>query len=125
MLRDTTSIAVQRGLEGAARRQEAIAANIANAETPGYRPQRVAFEQSLRAAIERERSSTPGTMRSHAVDGVRPHVSHQPVLTSHPATIELEREMSDLAKTSLHYDALTRVLSKRLGMLRTAITGGA
>src|SRR4051794_37870740 len=44
---DTTQIGLERALSGASLRQQAIAQNIANVNTPGYRRQDVDFQSAL------------------------------------------------------------------------------
>ena len=51
MLIDTTQLALERSISGAAQRHEALAANIANASTPGYRRVDVDFHGALAAAL--------------------------------------------------------------------------
>ena len=51
MFDDVTSVALHSALDGLAARQRAIANNIANVQTPGYRAERVSFEDSLRQAV--------------------------------------------------------------------------
>ncbi len=48
---DSTTAALHAALNGLTQRQEAIASNMANLETPGYLAREVNFEDSLRAAI--------------------------------------------------------------------------
>lgn len=45
-------MAVERSLDGLTARQEAIASNLANANTPGYVTKEVPFEEALLAALE-------------------------------------------------------------------------
>ena len=47
---DTTQIGLERALSGSSLRQQAIAQNIANVNTPGYRRQDVDFQSALAAA---------------------------------------------------------------------------
>ena len=51
MLFDTTQLALERSISGAAQRHEALAANIANAATPGYQRVDVDFHGALSAAM--------------------------------------------------------------------------
>ena len=51
MLFDTTQLALERSISGAAQRHEALAANIANATTPGYQRVDVDFHGALAAAM--------------------------------------------------------------------------
>ncbi len=108
MLRETSAAAMEKALQGVALRQQAIANNIANAETPNHRPQQVSFEGALLAAIERESDSGASGQRATAVERV-----------------VVETEMTGLAKASLQYEALARTLGKHFRMLRSAITGGS
>lgn len=50
-LSSRTMLAVERALDGLSMRQEAIARNLANANTPGYVSQEVAFEEALLDAL--------------------------------------------------------------------------
>jgi len=51
VLFDTTQLALERAIEGAGKRHEALAANIANANTPGYQRVDVDFHGALQAAM--------------------------------------------------------------------------
>ena len=51
MLFDTTQNALEAAISGAAQRQQALAANLANANTPGYQRVDVDFHSSLSAAL--------------------------------------------------------------------------
>src|SRR3954451_23890614 len=51
VLIDTTQMALERSISGATQRQEALAANIANASTPGYQRVDVDFHGALAAAM--------------------------------------------------------------------------
>src|SRR3954453_14340866 len=72
---DTTQLGLERAISGAAQRQTALASNVANANTPGYKPKDVDFHSALQSAFAsgagaKEVASTPfaettqtGTMR--------------------------------------------------------------
>src|SRR3954467_1235267 len=51
VLFDTTQLALERTIAGASQRHNALAANIANAATPGYRRGDVGFHGALAAAL--------------------------------------------------------------------------
>jgi flagellar basal-body rod protein FlgB len=122
MLRETAGAALEKALDGAALRMEALADNIANAETPGYSQRRVSFEDSLQAAINAENQARPQGAQG-AVERATPAVWREPVADAGRVTVNLETEMTELARTSAHYDALARTVAKRFRMLRTAIAG--
>jgi flagellar basal-body rod protein FlgB len=68
-----TALAFSSALDGLAARQRAVANNIANVNTPGYRAQRVSFEAALAASIAegdgRARASTAASLEPTKLDG--------------------------------------------------------
>ncbi len=118
---DTTIATLAKAIEGTSRQQEVIASNIANAETPGYQPRRVSFEESLRQALQQ-----PADRRLQAIANVRPVVVERGTgsLRRDASGVDLEAELVALSAASLRHRALTRLLNKKLTMLREAIEGG-
>lgn len=109
-----TSAVVSLALDAAALRQQAIAANIANANTPGYRPVRVRFEEHL------------SSLDPASLAGVRPTIEPEP-LAGDPASgsaVALDQEVARLSANTLHYQVLLRGLSRQLSILGAAINEG-
>jgi flagellar basal-body rod protein FlgB len=107
-------------LDASALRQEAIASNVANAETPGYRRLDVAasFEQELKAHMT---SGTLGTAPSSA-----PSLAEDSTATSTKPdgnNVEIEGELLAMNRNAVEYDYLTQVISGNLKQLKMAITG--
>ena len=114
MLFDTTQLALERSISGAAQRQEALAANIANASTPGYQRKDVDFHGALQQAMTGgvDALKQTGFAAQQTGDGaVRPD----------GGTVDVDREASELAKNGLEYQALTSVISTRDSILRAAM----
>ncbi len=63
-MNELTLSAIQVAMNGLAERGRAIAANVANVETPGYLAKRVDFESSLRSAIADGDPATAGITTS-------------------------------------------------------------
>ena len=119
---DIASTVLSKTLDAAAARQKAIANNIANVETPGYRRQYVSFESELKNALSKSnnheirkslRELTPLTL-SDAVSPARPDGNN----------VNIDAEISDLAKTSLVHRSATVLLEDKIAMLRSAIMEG-
>lgn len=107
-------------LDATALRQEAIAANVANAETPGYRRVDVGrdFASQLKAAtrsgqMEGLDSVQPRLVEDHTARTVRPDGN----------TVEIERELMAMNQNSVEHDFLSEVVSRNIKQLRLAITG--
>ncbi len=118
---DLTSLALRHALDGAAARQGVAAENLANLETPGYRPRRVDFESQLREALE---AASDGDLADLQHVSPRRSIYAGPALRRDGNAVDLETEMSELVESGLQYQVLTRLLSRRLQMLRSVATEG-
>jgi flagellar basal-body rod protein FlgB len=123
-------------LDGLSQRQQTIAANIANVDTPFYQASDVQFEAALQRALGAEAG----------VPLVRTHAAHLTAAGAPPATrfddlvsrsrvvetarrndgntVDLDREMARLAETGLRYSAVASLVAARYASLRTAISEG-
>ena len=107
-------------LDAAAARHKALAGNIANINTPGYQRQDISpvFQQELQKAIE--------SGDTEKIQSLKPQVEKDltaPALRMDGNTVNLEREMVEMAKNSTQYEVSATFLAKHLANLRTAITG--
>ncbi len=110
-------------LDVAALRQEAIASNMANAETPGYRRVDVApdFERQLKAQV------AAGNVARN-VGSLRPLLAEDPMARSlrpDGNNVEIERELLAMNRNAMEYDFLSDIVSGNLKRLKSAITGQA
>ena len=128
---DTTQIALERALAGSSLRQQALANNIANANTPGYQRVDVDFHQALADALQgapRLDALQDGAALDAPADPAQvDQVSFAAVPTSTGVvqpdgnTVDIDHEMASLTENSLEYQALTSIMHTRLGMLQIAI----
>lgn len=124
MIRDITQMSMAKALDGLAARHKALAANVANAETPGYRRIQVEFEEQLRNALEQS-----GSLASADQAGIRA-VAPQTTVdeTAQPRengnTVNIDSEMAQLGENTLSYQAVLRAASIKGEMLRNAIWEG-
>jgi len=108
---------LETGIKAEGLRQNTIASNIANIETPGYRRLDVNFEDLLDKAM-------------HASDGmdseeIEPEI-YQPQTTplkSNGNDVILEAEIGEMLKNSLRHTAYVRLLHKKFAQMETAIGG--
>lgn len=115
---DTTQIGLERALSGAALRQEAIATNLANVNTPGYRRQDVNFADALQRAFSaRSRSMVEEVAPAVAVDSTAP-------IRADGSTVDVDKEAATQAENGLQYQALSAVIKSRTAILRSAMGVG-
>ncbi len=110
---------IEAGMKIEGLRQKAIASNIANMETPGYRRIAVRFEDLLSKALE---SSDPFDPKEIEPDIYQPMES--PV-RANGNDVSIEAEVGDLIENSLRYRTYARIMQKKLTQLTAAINTGS
>ena len=117
MLFDTTQLALERAIEGAGKRHEALAANLANANTPGYQRVDVDFHGALSSAMG-SREALQSLSFSPARDGSAGAVR------ADGSTVDVDSESAKLAANALEHQAAVQVAQARIGILKAAMGTG-
>lgn len=109
----------QKSLDACVLRQQALAKNIANAETPGYKRIDVAsdFADRLKAAALR------GGAKGKLPDATLGEDAKARVQRADGNTVDLENELLQLNKNQVTHEYLTHLVGSHYKMLKTAITG--
>lgn len=117
-----TTALVRLALDAASLRHLALANNIANADSPGYSPQRVNFEQQLAQV----RATLAGGRRAEGADfaAVRPSVEETAPRADASAARVLDQELVRVAQNTLHYQALLRASSRFGTIMGMAVNDG-
>jgi flagellar basal-body rod protein FlgB len=117
VLFDTTQLALERSISGAAQRQQALAANIANADTPGYRRVDVDFHGALAAAMGASdpRAAVSQSSFSTQVD------SSVGAMKADGSGVDVDAESAKLAANTLDQETAVQVLHARFGILKSAM----
>ncbi len=117
-------VAVTEALNAATMRQQVIANNLANANTPGYKAQHVVFEQRLSAALQ-QRTGAQFAVPQQPLSSIRPEVvtDNSTSMRTDGNNVDPEKESADLAINSIRYQALVQSLVDQLHDIKTAITG--
>lgn len=121
---------VQDGLDGAMKRQEAIADNMANVNTPGYKRKEVSFQQSLKQAYLNQDSGLKMQTAHLRHLGDEQQTRVQPVTDRVTSTsmrndennVDPDREMAKQAKNSLYYQGLAQFERSTLSQIGSLIS---
>ena len=117
-------------------RHEVLSANVANADTPGYRPRDIDFAAMMRTAVEMDDTSA-GSREQQMERLLASPLDLQPVV-SESATpndrhgedrldgngVSLDRQIALLNENALSYEASLTLFSRTLASLRYAIGEG-
>lgn len=119
-------------LDAYALRQRTIAKNIANATTPGYRPERVRFEEEFLQSelmLRGTRTDDQHVRIGPSPDNeVRPEREDAPVpkpeiYFAGESHVNVDKEMSELAKNQIRYRLAARLTQRYFSGLQQAIKG--
>ncbi len=109
---------VKSALDAGMLRQVAHANNLANAGTEGYQPFKVVFEEQLQAVRE-----AIGQGKASSLDATElPAAELQAAPDYGP--VSADTEVAALSRNALHYQALTKALSKQFALMNMAISDG-
>lgn len=112
-----------------AQRQQILAGNIANADTPGFK----AMDMDFAAALAQARGGQREHLATHArhIVGIESlgasaaapawRVSEQPSMDGN--TVDLDRERANFADNALRYEATLRFINGNVRTMLSAITG--
>jgi len=111
-------------------RQKAIASNIANINTVGYRRKEVRFEDKLQAQMKtrlegRETDKRHIPLGRLKVREVTPEITEDPseVLESDVNNVDIDREIVEQVKNELRFMYVSRMASGSFNSLRASIKG--
>ncbi len=116
---------LDKAADASALRNRIIGNNIANADTPGYKRQDVAFEEDLRRALKNSRYES----LDEKVDTVRLDRLNGTVYTDHANysyrtdrnNVDIDNENVELASNQVKYNGLTQSITEEFSRLKTAM----
>src|SRR6266404_3929167 len=135
---DATLKTLEQSLDVRLVEQNVLAGNVANVDTPGYKPKELDFGAAMAAARASGGGETmavtePGHMGANGatiVDGARLTDLASAMITegrgtTNPGfdgnTVDLDRTMAGMAENGLQYGASARAAGKKLAILRYTI----
>lgn len=109
----------EKAMDVAALRQQVIANNIANVNTPGFGPSKVSFEDELKKCMAAKEDDGFQVVADFSDEdlGVRGTATHEsqvnPKVMKSGKQVDVNQEMVDLAKNGIIFEALTSQASGR------------
>ena len=112
-------------------RQQVLASNIANADTPGYKARDIDFSKSLEAAVagRTQTTSLATTAARHLAPGQQgaaggPVLYRKPVQPSLDGnTVDMDVERAQFAENAIHFEANLMFINSQLKAMLAAIQG--
>src|SRR5512141_2364502 len=122
----------QAALNLRAARQELIASNIANADTPNYKAKDIDFKSALQGALQgsSEKLAVATTAPGHLSGTTGESVMGAPVMYRKPVqpsadgnTVDMDVEQAQFADNALRYEASVRFVSDKAKEVLAALQG--
>jgi flagellar basal-body rod protein FlgB len=113
---DITDLALQRGMSGAGHRQQLLANNLANVNTPGFKRSDVDFQSTLASALSSDNpASALGSM------DFADQIDTTSSMRADGNNVSADQELANMTENATQYEALAAVEKSKLGWLSTAM----
>lgn len=109
-------------LSWTSKRQQALAANVANLDTPGYRAKDFSFQDQLTSLTMNATSGKHITPLGETSSARMYDVGTKEKPNGN--NVDIERELTEITKNGLQYITLVQYLNQKIRTLRSAITEG-
>ena len=125
----------QQALNLLTRRQDILASNIANADTPGYLARDIDFSQQLKQAVAQERrqaqSLTLSLTAERHIPATAPAINHNALLYRIPDqpsadgnTVDMDRERVNFVDNNIKYQTSLTILGSQIKGMMSVIGQG-
>lgn len=120
---------LEHALNYSSAKQKVIAQNIANVDTPNYKAKDVsfkaAFDDAMGKSFQANRSDTRHyDFSSRASSSAGMVIKRNVSYNENGNSVDLDKEMADLATNQIYYNALTERINGKFNSLQTVIRGG-
>lgn len=131
MLETPTLSLIERALDYSSTRQEALADNIANIDTPGYQRKDASFESVLAAANDADSAGTALTGQTNdprdfpigpsSAGPVQIETDAAGPMRVDGNNVDMDAEMAKLAQNQIYYQTLTELAGRQFSDLKYVI----
>jgi flagellar basal-body rod protein FlgB len=128
LAKDFAFQAISFALDGLSVRQRAIASNIANVDTPGYKAKQVNFEDQFQRVLDSQLDSRV-TLKTTNLNHIAYNSISFGVKSIHKETslrndennVDADLEMTKLAETTIRYQTLAQLAGMKLSILKSIV----
>ena len=133
LYRNTVIPTVRKGLDAGVLRDKAIANNLANITTPGYRRIEIKFEEMLKETLDRNRVKGTRSDKSHLPVGKKEleeivpygYRSKDPTNPGEINNVDIDIESAKLAENNINFNYAVKFMKNQTEGLLASIKGRA
>ncbi len=123
-----------KAMDAASLRNEVIANNIANVDTPSFKKSEVIFSEKIKNVLQNNKNHVKLSLtdkrhimssKSPGIEAIEPEVTQcdSSSYRNDGNNVDIDAEMAEIAKNKIYYDAMGQSVSKEIKLLRLAIEG--
>ncbi|MDG5788196.1 flagellar basal body rod protein FlgB [Evansella sp. AB-P1] len=132
LINNSTHLLLQSAINSSMVRQNTIAQNIANVDTPNFKAKKTVFTHELNNAMENQRLAAYRTNEQHlefggrrGLDDFHRVVDRKNTQYNHNGNnVDIDLEMAELAQNQIYYNTLIERLNGRYNSVRTVLGQG-
>lgn len=118
-----------KAMDASLKKQQAIAQNIANYNTPNYKRKTVSFEDELLTAVENQNQLKLKTNKEQHLNNTlslekvqaKELVQDKTLIRNDGNNVDIDSEVSDMIQNTLKYNGLSRLMTYTINRYNTAI----
>lgn len=120
---------LEKSLDFATAKNRTISSNLANIDTPNYKSKDVVFKDLLndqinRSLVAKRTNEKHIAFNSHLQNSYRVVTKDHLTYNNNGNNVDVDKEMSELAKNQIYYQSLIDRLNGKFHSLETVIRGG-
>lgn len=120
---------IEHALDYSSLKQKVISQNIANVDTPNFKAKDVNFKEVFQQEVNSSLEANKSDVRHYDFKGkpssLQGAVTKMNVSYNHNGnSVDLDKEMSDLATNQIYYNAMIERMSGKFSTLQNIIRGG-
>lgn len=115
---------MEASLNGSVARQNSIAHNVSNINTPGFKRVLVDFEEQLKSQQGLSLKITSPKHISADTGGITVERDNSPGLRADGNNVNLEQEMTAMVKNDIYFNATLNQINKKIAMKKYVLSDG-
>ena len=125
MIEDPITLVLEKAVAGSAMRHQAILNNIANINTPNYKREDVNFKEQLSSVLSNPNTNNNSKL-TDKIKNIKPDIitESDTSIRNDGNNVDVDKEMSILAKNSMEYEYYLSLLTKRLSIIKSVVNEG-
>lgn len=132
LLNTRTQMVLKQSMDASSLRNNVIADNIANVETPNFKRSEVIFEQKMKKVLEKSTICDKLKLTNSRHIPISPATSDSPIevremedlsYRNDENNVDIDVETANMSKNKIYYDAVSQSMSNEIKLLKMAILG--